>query len=638
VSKRIPKDPRPGGAKRPAGSSRWVRDRPVGAVPKAPSGSPRTGASRAPRPRRAAKTRDRRTITLKTGQFRLWSAFCVVAFVLSLFAARLIQLQGIDENDYAAMARATGAQTVTLEAPRAAIYDRFGVKLAETVDAAKLIADPTFTHGHATEIASVLHRRFGADYLDMVAMLRRPGTRYVELARHLSPQVASGTVDQLNRLGLPGVYSAHDTLRVYPAGDVAASIVGFVKDDGTGGAGVEHALDSELAGTDGSATYQVENGQILPLASSTVVEPKEGTGVRLTLDEDLQFLAQRRLAQAVKGAAADSGVAVVMDARTSQVLALADYPTFNANQPPSNMKLWHSAGVYDAYEPGSVQKVLTFSALVDGGYVTPSTKVVVPPVLPVANDKPINDYFYHGTLHLTSAGVVALSSNIGTVRSAAAMPNRELYSYLRAFGLGTAPDIGLSGMSPGTLGDPDTWTPRTRDTIDFGQSVSVTALQMATAISAVANGGEYVAPSLIAGTQSSDGRFTPAPAPERHRVISRAAAHSVTRMMETVVGPDGTAPLGAIRGYSVAGKTGTAQRVNPTCRCYDGSKTVSFAGFAPANAPRFVVYVVIQNPRVSGAGGGGTAGPVFHDLMVSALQKYGVPPTGKREPFLPTTW
>ncbi len=586
---------------------------------------------------RRSQREPRRTIPRATGPFRLWSAFCAVAFLLSLFAARLVQLQGVDENDYAAMARATGAQTITLEAPRAPIYDRFGVKLAETVDAAKLIADPTFTSGHATEIAAVLHRRFGADYLDMVSSLRKPGTRYVELARHLSPKVASATVTRLNHLGLAGVYTAHDTLRVYPAGDVAASLLGFVKQDGTGATGIEHGLEPTLAGTDGSATYQVENGQILPLATSTVTQPREGTGVRLTIDEDLQFLAQRRLAKAVRGAAADSGVAVVMDPRTSQVLALADYPSYNANEPPAQKRLWNSAGLYAAYEPGSVQKVLTFSALINGGYVTPSTRVVVPPILAVPGDKPIHDYFYHGTLHLTTAGVVALSSNIGTVRSAAAMPNRELYGYLRQFGLGSAPDIGLPGVSAGTLGDPGTWSPRTRDTIDFGQSISMTALQMATAISTVANGGEYVAPSLIAGSVSSGGQFTPAPAPERHRVVSRSTASAVTQMMRTVVGPDGTASQVAIDGYQVAGKTGTAERAVSSCTCYQG-KTVSFAGFAPADNPRFVVYVVIQNPRVAGAGGGGTAGPVWHDLMISALQKYGVPPTGKHEPFLPTTW
>jgi len=561
-----------------------------------------------------------------------------VAFVLSLFAARLVQLQGIDENDYAALAAAKGAQTITLEAPRAPIYDRFGVKLAETVDAAKLVADPTFTSGRATEIAAVLHRRIGADYLATVAMLRTKHTRYVELARHLAPSTASDTVARLTQMRLPGVYTEHDTLRVYPGGDVAASLLGYVGSDGQGLQGVESAYDDLLQGQDGQATYQVEAGQILPLAGSDVDQPTEGTGVRLTIDQDLQFLAQRRLAQAVQGAQADSGVAIVMDARTSQVLAEADYPTYNSNDfVPTSTNLGLSPSFGSAYEPGSVEKVLTFSALINGGYVTPRTKVVVPSYLQVG-DHVVHDYFSHGTLQLTAAGVVAKSSNIGTVRAAEQMPDRELYGYLKKFGIGTQPHIGIGGAASGQLAKPSTWPLIQRDNIDFGQGMSVSALQMATAISAVANGGEYIAPSLVQGTVAADGRFTPAAAPERHRVVTPQTAHDVARMMETVVGPEGTAPAAAIPGYRVAGKTGTAQRANPNCGCYDGTFTVSFAGFAPADDPRFVVYVAIQNPRAAGSGGGATAGPVFHDLMVSALQKYGVPPTGKREPLLPATW
>ena len=584
------------------------------------------------------RIRPRRTVRLATGPFRLWSAFCVVAFVLSLFAARLIQLQGIDENDYAALAEAKGAQTITLEAPRAPIYDRFGVELAETVDAAKLVADPTFTSTRATQIAAVLHRRIGADYLDTISMLRTKNTRYVELARHLSPRTASDTVTRLDQLHLPGVYTAHDTLRVYPAGDVAANLLGFVGTDGQGLQGFEASYNDMLQGANGEATYQVEGGQILPLANSSVKQPTEGTGVRLTIDQDLQFLAQRKLAAAVKGADADSGVAIVMDARNSQVLALADYPTYNPNDfQASPEDDWLSRGVGAAYEPGSVEKILTFSALLNGGYVTPRTKIVVPSYLQVGSDI-VHDYFSHDTLHLTAAGVVAKSSNIGAVRSAEKMPNGELYRYLRKFGIGSKPDIGLGGASAGQLAKPATWPQIQRANIDFGQGMSVSALQMATAVSAVANGGEYTAPSLVEGTVDSAGHVTPSPAPARHRVVTPQTAHDVARMMETVVGPEGTAPGAAIPGYQVAGKTGTAQRANPDCGCYDGTFTVSFAGFAPADNPRFVIYVVIQNPRQTGAGGGVTAGPVFHDLMVSALQKYGVPPSGKHEPLLPATW
>jgi len=566
---------------------------------------------------------------LATGPFRLWSSFCVVAFVLSLFAARLIQLQGIDENDYAALSAQKGAKTVTLEAPRAGIYDRNMVALAETVDASKIVADPTDAQGDATEIATVLHRRLGVDYIDTVALLRKTSTRYVELARHVQPEKAASIVAFLHRSNYAGVYVDDDTLRTYP---------GFLTDDGYGGAGVESEYEQILAGRDGSATFEVSaDGQQLPLADSTVEQPKEGRGVQLTIDQDLQFLAQRRLAQAVRDSGGTSGIAVVMDVKTGQLLALADTPTFN----PDDRKLsapedYGSRALQDVYEPGSVEKVLTFAALIDAGYVSPRTKLTVPPVLPRA-ESTINDYFSHGTLRLTAAGVVAKSSNIGTVRAAERMPSRELFGYLRAFGLGSKTDVGLGGESKGLLPQPLDWLPITHDTISFGQGLSVNAVQMTAAVAAVANNGVYVQPSLIEGYVEQDGQVTRAAAPERHRVVSPGAAEQVARMMEEVTGPEGTAPDANITGYRIAGKTGTAQRVDESCGCYDGSFTVSFAGFAPADDPRFVVYVVVQEPE-DGGGGGTTGGPVFHDLMAATLQKFGVPPTGERQPALPVTW
>ncbi len=556
--------------------------------------------------------------------------------MLSVFAARLIQLQGIDQHDYAAMAAAKGAKTVTLEAPRAPIYDRNGIALAETVDAAKIVADPTDARDYATEIAVVLHERLGVDYIDTMSLLRRTDTRYVELARHLKPELAGAVVSRLQRAGYPGVYADKDTLRVYPADDVAANLVGFLTDDGIGAAGFEASQDSTLAGRDGSATFEMADGQQLPLADSTVVAPEEGTGIRLTIDQDLQFLAQRRLAQAVRESGGTAGYAVIMDVRTGQLLALADTPTFNPNQrklsPPED---YGSRALQDVYEPGSVEKVLTFAALVDAGYVTPRTKITVPSVLP-RDGTTINDYFYHGTLRLTATGVVAKSSNIGTVLATQKMPSRELYRYLRSFGFGSRTEVGLQGESKGLLPRPEDWLPITRDTISFGQGLSVNAVQMAAAIAAVANKGVYVRPSLVDAYIATDGEVTPVAEPERHRVVSSETARLVARMMEEVTGPEGTAPSANINGYRVAGKTGTAQRVDPACGCYRGF-TVSFAGFAPADDPRFVVYVVVQQPK-DGNGGGLTGGPVFHDLMAATLQKFGVPPTGQRQPALPVEW
>jgi cell division protein FtsI (penicillin-binding protein 3) len=622
-------------AKRPAGGPRRAA---IGKAIRRPAAASAPSEPDPSAPAKRARVRRKRAFRLASGPFRLWSGFCAVAFVLSLFAARLVQLQGVDEDDYAALAVAKGQQTIVLEAPRAPIYDRNGVKLAETVDAAKLVADPTYTARHAPQIAAVLHRRIGIDYLDAVAMLRTPHTRYVVVARHLAPLRANAIVAYLNAHNLPGIYTEHDTLRVYPAGDVAAPILGFTGDDG-GLDGIEASYNDVLKGVDGHATYQVVDGQILPLAGSSVSEPVEGTGVKLTLDEDLQFLAQRDLAQAVKSVRAKSGVAVVMDPHNGQVLALADYPTFNPNdflESPQN--LYTPGSLTHVYEPGSVEKLLTSSAAIDAGYLTPRTKVVVPPDILVDGTE-INDDFEHGTLHLTLAGVIAKSSNLGMVRAASRMPNDVLYRYLHKFGIGEPTDVGVAGPNSGVLSGPKSWIPVTRDDIDFGQGVSVTALQMAAAVSTIANGGEYVAPSLVEGTVSSSGQFTPAPAPARHRVISARTAHEVTRMMEDVVGPEGTAPKAAIAGYPVAGKTGTAQVALPGVGYHSGVFTVSFAGFAPADNPRFMIYVVIKDTSDPAAFGGVTAAPVFRNLMVSALQKYGVPPPpGKPQPLLPVYW
>ncbi len=558
----------------------------------------------------------------------------MLAFVLSLFAARLIQLQGIDENDYAQLAMQKGAKTVALQAPRAPIYDRNGVALAQTVDAAKLVADPTVIKD-PTAVATRLHDEIGVDYIATLELLSKTGTRYVELARSLPDKKAEAVVKGLNSADLGGVFAYDDTARSYPAGDVAANLLGFTGTEGEGLYGFERALDSVLAGRDGSATYLMANDQQIPLAESTVTAPEEGTGVKLTIDQDLQFLAQRRLAQAVSQTGGSSGVAVIQDVETGELLALADYPTYDPNAWIASKEAdYGSRALMDVYEPGSVQKALTFAALIDAGYVKPKTKITVPPTLPRA-DTTINDYFSHGTLRLTAAGVLAKSSNIGTTLSAEQMPIPQLHRYLRGFGFGEPTGVGIVGESGGLLPEAADWLPITRDTISFGQGLSVNAVQMSTALSAIANDGVYVKPSLVSGYVHSDGSLENVDASSRHRVVSVKAAKQVAHMMEGVTGPEGTAPFAAIDGYRVAGKTGTAQRASEQGG-YRGY-TISFGGFAPADEPRFVVYVVIQEPT-DGSGGGSAGGPVFHDLMVAALQKYGVAPTGIRSPALPLDW
>ncbi len=580
-----------------------------------------------------------------TSELRLRVGLIVLAMVISVFGVRLFQLQGLDPKAYAAKADAEGLVTVPLPATRGSITDRNGVPLAESVSGLMIVGDPKRTDEHAEEIARILANRLDLDYFDVLARLRvdpdKPGSRFAYVARRVPATLARSAVAAIDKAGYKGIDTRLDPVRDYPAGDVAANLLGYLKADGQAdsGGGLERSFDQLLSGKDGSETYEVGGGNRIPLGENTEIKPVNGKDLTLTIDRDVQWYAQRVLRTAVQGARAQSGAAVALDTQTGEILALADYPTYDANKasdaPEADLG---SRALSDVYEPGSVEKVLTMSGLLDKGLVKPTTRVRVPHQLPVA-DRVIHDYFEHDLIRLTLAGVIAKSSNIGTVLAARQYQPGQLWHYLDLFGLGHRTDIGMPGETRGLLPDPSTWTELTQATASFGQGVSVNALQMAAAVNAVANGGEFISPSLVEGRAvTSSGDAVGTATATRHRVISPDAAAKVSRMMEMVTTEGaGTAPGAGIAGYRVAGKTGTAQQVGAKCRCYDGSLAVSFAGFAPADNPRFTVYVVIQKPQGS-ASGGGTAGPVFRKILTYLLQKYAVPPTNTRPAHLPVEW
>jgi cell division protein FtsI (penicillin-binding protein 3) len=569
---------------------------------------------------------------------RLRLGFIVIAMVISLFGVRLVQLQGLDPHAYAAAAAAEGLVEVELPARRGAILDRDGVPLASSIDGLMVVADPAQTRDKAAEIATFLSTKLHIDYFDAKTALSKTGTRFAYVARRVPSTLAMDVVAQAKALGYKGIDTRSDPVRDYPAHDVAANLIGFMGGVGQPLGGMELTFNKMLEGTDGSEKYEVGAGNKLPLGESTTVAPQNGQDLRTTIDRDVQWYVQRVLRQTVVGARGDSGSAVVMDTRTGELVAVADYPTFDADNPLESPKEdLGSRALSDVYEPGSVEKVLTLSSLIDAGKVTPRTKIVVPGAYPVL-DTSIKDWFPHDRLHLTLTGVLAKSSNIGTVRATEKFTPRQLHDYLVQFGLGSRTGIGVRGESPGLLPATRIWSILSRATIAFGQGVSVNAVQMAAAINAVANGGVYVSPSLIQGSATTDtGQVVGTDTTSTHRVISAAAARDMSMMMERVLDPEeGVAPGAAIPGYRVAGKTGTAQRVDPKCGCYRGF-TVSFAGFAPADDPRFTVYVVVQNPR-DGGGGGSTAGPAFQKIMSHLLRRYGIEPTGTEPSHLPVEW
>jgi cell division protein FtsI (penicillin-binding protein 3) len=563
----------------------------------------------------------------------------LIAMVVSVFAARLFQLQGVDAQAYVAKAQAEGVVTVTLPATRGAITDRNGVSLADSVDGLMLVADPAVTVKHASEIATIIARRLDVDYFDVLTRLRKPLTHFQYVARRVPATRARAVVKELDDAGFKGIDLRRDPVRSYPADDIAANLVGFMNAEGDAAEGAELMFDPLLSGKDGSATYEVGGGNRIPLGENSTVPARSGKDLHLTIDRDVQWYAQRVVRSAVQSSRGQSGAAVVMDTHTGELLALADYPSFDANQPSLSPEAdLGSRALRDVFEPGSVQKVLTASSLIDAGKVTPDTRITVPHDLP-RQDRVIHDYFQHGRLRLTLTGVIAKSSNIGTVLAASQFSHQELYRYLRGFGLGERTDIGVHGESPGVLPDWRRWSQINQDTISFGQGVAVNAVQMAAAVNVVANGGVYVRPSLVKGeARTSGGSLVGSSTTTEHRVISESAARQTSQMMEAVTNPEtGTAGVAAVPGYRVAGKTGTAQRVGKKCRCYNGTFTVSFAGFAPADDPRFLVYVVVQDPK-NGGGGGSVGGPAFHKIMSYLLQKYAVPPTGTTAPTPRIEW
>ncbi|ELS52498.1 putative Cell division protein FtsI/penicillin-binding protein [Streptomyces viridochromogenes Tue57] len=588
-----------------------------------------------------------------------------LTLVLSAFVVRLLQVQAVDASTYAAKAEKNRYVGYTLAAERGGITDRNGVALATSVDAYDITADPTLFSREQLKIddgpeqaAALLAPILGQEQETIVRKLRpeNKNSRYTLLARRQTPQVWKQIKDLKNALAtkaekdkstvnvLAGVLSVASSKRVYPNGDLAAGILGWVNADGKGGGGIEQQLNKELSGKDGEIRYAQSGGRQVPTVSATETPAVPGSDVELTIDRDIQWAAQNAISEQVKKSRADRGYVIVQDARTGQVLAMANSPGFDPNDlAEASGENMGNAAVQDAFEPGSTAKVMSMAAVLEEGVATPGTHVVVPNRLH-RGDRLFKDDIDHETWYLTLNGVLAKSSNIGTILATGQLgktqpqANRVLYDYLRKFGLGSYTGLGFPGETPGILAAPDKWSTSQQYTIPFGQGVSINAMQAASVYSTIANGGVRVEPSLVRGTKGPDGQFTPAPAPKKTRVISAKTAKTLAQMLESVVDDrEGTGNKARIPGYRVAGKTGTANRVDPATGKYRGY-TSSFAGFAPADKPRVTVYCAIQNATAGNYFGGQICGPIYKQVMEFALKTLQIPPTGARPAKLPVSY
>ena len=569
-------------------------------------------------------------------QDRIRKIVALAIVMLMLFTLRLIEIQVVRAKGYVERAQNELNKSATLLAPRGTIYDINGIELARSITAINIAVDQMVVNDPVQAAAIV------APILGMSAAQLLPdltGTRrYVLIAKDITPAkwlAVSNAINNYNtevlktkggigkRLG--GFVPERSYIRDYPSGNLTSSLIGIINDQGTGAAGIESSLNSILSGTNGKYIYANGKGNIIPGSEQVSVEAKSGTSIRLTINRDIQWVAQNAINQAVSSSRAKSGTVVVMDPKTGAILAQASAPTFDPNNSRSiTLDKLSNPAVQEVYEPGSTGKVITVAAAMEEGLVAPDTVFTIPYSMKVS-DGVFHDHEKHATQRLTTTGLLAVSSNTGAIQIGQKLGKDNLYKYLTKFGIGESTNSRLPGESAGILHPVKDWSGTSLPTHSFGQGYSLTAMQATSVFATIANNGVRVKPSVLAGVVDENGKYTPATANESVRVLSEQTAINLRAMMESVVTKNGTAPTAAIAGYRVAGKTGTASRFNTSCKCYSGY-TASFIGFAPADQPKYVVSVTIQDPQGL-HWGGALAGPVFKKVMSFVLQSERVQPT-----------
>jgi cell division protein FtsI (penicillin-binding protein 3) len=575
----------------------------------------------------------------------------VVVVVFAALALRLVGVQLFSGARYSAIGAAEVTTTVHVPAIRGGIYDRNGSALALSVPRSTIVADP-FLIPHPASVARLLSPALGV----RVALLRS------ELSEHsgfvyLAHKVGDGVEKKVLALGLPGINVIPDTERIDPAGSLASPLLGSVGTDGPGQSGLEYMYNSLLAGRTASDTIEMSpDGVALPGQTLRSTAGVPGKGIELSIDQPLQYVTEQSLGAEVLASHAKSGIAIVMNSHTGEILAMSDLvatttpaptppkpavpavapappapgatttttttappppPITTVNEAPENLALTQ------VYEPGSVFKLVTFSAALQDGIITPDEVFTVPNTLTISGWV-FHDAENHPTEQLTATQILAQSSNIGTIEIAQQLGEGRLAAQIATLGFGRPTGLGFPAESPGLVkSDPASWHVSDIGATPIGQDDAVTAQQVLDMVNTVATGGVFVPPRLVRATVAPDGGVTATRAGPTHRALSRTVTSQLTTMMEQVV-QDGTAVTAGIPGYTVAGKTGTAQIPDPVHGGYiPGAYMATFAGFAPAEHPALSAIVVLQQP--SPIYGGIVAAPVFSQIMRYALHRYGIP-------------
>jgi cell division protein FtsI (penicillin-binding protein 3) len=541
-----------------------------------------------------------------------WRRRVLLIAVLTLFVGlfmRGIYLQSLHKAFLQQKGDARYSRSMVLQAQRGTITDRNGSLLAKNSPVESVWASPPDVEMDKPKKLA-LAKLLGMKTAEIDKKVANTEREFVYIKRRIDPKLAA----QVMSLGISGIFTQREYKRFYPEGEATAHLVGFTGIDNNGQEGFELAQNNALSGKDGSRrVIQDRRGHIVEDLEAVKV-PQDGKDLVLSIDLRLQYLAFRELAKAVELHKAKAGAAIILDAKTGEVLAMVNLPTYNPNNPVNIVGKTRNRAITDTFEPGSTMKPVTASAAMQFGDFKPDTKIQTAPGSMSIGPATIHDSHMHGIL--TVAQVIQKSSNVGAAKMALSLRREELWSAFNQLGFGSRTGIGFPGEAAGILRPYKNWRPIEQATMSFGHGISVTLLQLARAYTVFANDGELKPVSLFKLSES----------PVGHQVFSAQVANDVKAMLELVVQPGGTAIKAAVAGYRVGGKTGTAHKIGP--HGYEEDKYVaSFVGIAPASNPRLIMAVMIDEPDIANDQyyGGAAAAPVFSTVMADALRMLSVP-------------
>jgi len=551
---------------------------------------------------------------------RLYFLFFLFIAAFTLIVYKLVSIQYIYASKYISSADYQHTEEFPVSSCRGKILDRNGVELALSLIEKTVYANPKLVLSPESE-ARALSEIIETDYNELLVKLEDRDLGFVYLKR----QVGAETADLISQLNLPGIFIQNENKRYYPQQDLAASIVGFTGLDNVGLGGVELMQEKTLRGVDGK--YVIEKdvyGKIIPGKNNNYIAPIDGSDVVLTIDSQIQYIAQKTLEKVVKDYDALRAIAVVMNPKNGEIYAMANYPGFNLeNYQDYDPSLYKNNAISYTYEPGSTFKIVNISSSIDSGSIKPDQSFLLPPSIKVG-DKIIREIFRRSNITYTTGEIIKYSSNIGAVVSALSMGKQLFYDSVIKFGFGNVTGTGLPGEEPGLFANYRDWSASTIGALAIGQSISVTPLQLLRAACVIANGGFLVQPRIIKEVRMQNEIIQyPYNSAEDIQIIDRETSGALRDMMLSCV-EDGTGTRAQVEGVNVCGKTGTAQKANQNGIGYsEGRVITSFLGFAPYEDPQVAIIVMVDEPHgpEDEVWGGTVSAPVFSEIMNFSLRR-----------------